>query len=406
MKQKKKEIVSVDVSSAHVKILSGSFAEDREGSEILFDLQGVATQTGGISSRGVITDKKKLIRTIKRSLDSLASLSTHDIDQAVLLYTHPDIRFYKKTIALRNIADEKRIYITEEWMEMQKERIQERIHQTHAHRKCAYFSVVSLVVDGEEAVYDDSYDFVATHSLFLTYIYVLVPMSFVRTLLESVERFVTVLSAEPAAIVHGSLLSDIQKEQGIILCDVGAELTNVTVYQNGVLDGVYVMPFGGSTITNEIALLKKIPLDEAERVKTSLLRGDDSLLTKRDIQSIDRKIIHMFKQDLLPYIEEVSPEKNIPNGIMLFGRGSLYPDIDVTVKKATGLYTFFADVPYRHVQTHSRTSSMSWYTAYSALHNIVVRQRLMHDLLWRRYSRVPFWQHIVRFMHMVTKIFR
>ena len=351
MKQKEKNIVAVDVGNTHIKTLLGSFNEPINESAPFFELQGTVTRTKGISRKGTINNRRKFLQSINKALDAIAAFSGYEIDEVVLSYTHPNITFFKKTIGSQNIKNRDGIYITEKWLETQKEKVRERIHRTHKHKKCTHLKIISLIVDGEEVTYDP-YEFIATKSLQITYTYLLIPAIFMETLLESVEHFVTIRTSQPAAITNGALLSDEQKEQGIIVCDVGSEFTNITAYKDGAIEGIRVLPFGGNTITAEIALLNKIPPEEAEQIKIAL-QNEESVLKKRDSQSIDKKIGNLLKKEMLPCISEIDQEKKFTNGIMLMGKGSLYPNIEKIMEKTVGLHTFRSKTPY-HVQTYNR----------------------------------------------------
>ena len=57
----------------------------------------------GISKQGTITSKTRVTHAIERVLDALTSFSGYDIDEVILLYTHPDTLFFKKTIGLQTI---------------------------------------------------------------------------------------------------------------------------------------------------------------------------------------------------------------------------------------------------------------------------------------------------------------
>ena len=227
------------------------------------------------------------------------------------------------------------------------------------------------MVNGEEVVHDP-YEITATQSLYLSYVYLLVPAAYVGTLIESAEYSVSVRAAQPAVIANKALLSDEQKEQGIIVCDIGAEYTNLTIYQHGTMTGVRVLPFGGNTITNEIALLKKKSREEAEQDKTGM-HNDNTSLKKQDIQRIEKKITATLKATLLAYIKELDPKKDFPGGIMLLGQGAQYPRIEEILEKVTGLYTFHAKTPY-HIQSQYNTHQQAWYTAYTMLYSIAAQQ--------------------------------
>ena len=400
MKQRERNIVSMDVSNAHIKVLVGSYNEPVKVSKPFFELQGAMVATKGISRQGVITHKKNLVHAMRKALDTLSSFSGYDIDEILLSYTHPDICFFKKTIGLQGIKNKNGIYITEQWLDAQKEKIQERIHRMHRHKKCAYFAIVSLVADEEEILYDP-YEFTATKSLHLTYIYLLVPAAFLGTLLESAEHLVAIRAAQPAVIINGTLLSDRQKEQGVVVCDIGTELTNITVYKDGTLAGVCVMPFGGNTITNAIALLKKISPEEAEQCKLAL-SVEESPLKKREVQSINKKISLSLKKHLLPYLKEIDAQKDFPGGIMLLGKGSLYPDMEVLVEKVIGLHSFYAKTPY-HIQSQQHTHQTAWHTAYATLCSAIMQQDYGGT---SHIEKLSFLQKCVGFIHTIAKMLR
>lgn len=399
MKQKEKNIIAVDVGSAYIKTLVGSFNEPVNESKPFFELQGALTKIKGVSKRGTINNKKKFTQSVSISLDAITAFSGYEVDEVILSYTHPDVVFLKKTIGVQDIKAKDGIYITEKWLETQKEKILESLHRAHRHKRCTYFDIVSLCVDGEEVIYDP-YEYTATKSLYMTYIYLLAPTAFIGTLLESIERFTAVRISQPATIANSALLSDEQKEQGIILCDIGAEFTNMVAYKNGVPEGMCVIPFGGNTITAEIALLKKIPLEEAEHIKAAA-QSEGPILKKQDLQIIDKKIGALLKKDLLSRIKEIDSQKKFPNGIVLTGGGSLYAHMEKIIEKITGLHTFSVKIPC-HIQSQHHMHQTMWHTAYATLYGIATRQESI--VPYR--EKIPFWQRITGYIHALTKMLR
>ncbi len=64
-----------------------------------------------------------------------------------------------------------------------------------------------------------------------------------------------------------AVLSDQQKENGVVLLDIGASTTNIVVFEEGDLQHVAVLPIGGNNITNDLAIGLRTELDVAEKVK-------------------------------------------------------------------------------------------------------------------------------------------
>jgi len=72
------------------------------------------------------------------------------------------------------------------------------------------------------------------------------------------------------------MLSETEKELGVVLVDIGAGSTAVCAYVEGALTYSAVLPVGARHITQDIALGCRISLDSAEKIKLAL-GHDDSL---------------------------------------------------------------------------------------------------------------------------------
>ena len=64
-----------------------------------------------------------------------------------------------------------------------------------------------------------------------------------------------------------AVLSDDDRQQGCALVDYGADTTTVSVYKNGLLRFLRVIPLGSSLITSDLAQVLKIDTDQAEKLK-------------------------------------------------------------------------------------------------------------------------------------------
>jgi cell division protein FtsA len=64
-----------------------------------------------------------------------------------------------------------------------------------------------------------------------------------------------------------AVLSDEQRENGVLLLDIGHSTTNMAVYEEGDLQHIAVLPVGGVNITNDLAVGLKVDLAIAEKVK-------------------------------------------------------------------------------------------------------------------------------------------
>lgn len=70
----------------------------------------------------------------------------------------------------------------------------------------------------------------------------------------------------PLALGHIALSKD-EKKMGVVLADIGAGATTISIFENGILAATSVLPIGGEYITNDIAIGLRTHTDIAEKVK-------------------------------------------------------------------------------------------------------------------------------------------
>ena len=81
-----------------------------------------------------------------------------------------------------------------------------------------------------------------------------------------------------------AVLTPDEKELGIALIDIGGGTTEVAVYQKGSIAHTVVVPIGGDHFTNDLAVVLRAPITDAERIKKkfgSALRsgvGEDEMV--------------------------------------------------------------------------------------------------------------------------------
>lgn len=64
-----------------------------------------------------------------------------------------------------------------------------------------------------------------------------------------------------------AVLTDDDRQQGCVLVDYGADTTTVSVYKNGLLRFLRVIPLGSALITRDLSAILKIEMDQAEQLK-------------------------------------------------------------------------------------------------------------------------------------------
>lgn len=85
-----------------------------------------------------------------------------------------------------------------------------------------------------------------------------------------------------------SVLSDTEKELGVVLVDIGAGTTDISVFVDGSVSYSSVLPIGARHITNDLAIGLRISLESAEKIKLYLSQPVKKVLTPQDLDESPR----------------------------------------------------------------------------------------------------------------------
>ena len=153
------------------------------------------------------------------------------------------------------------------------------------------------------------------------------------------------LVLEPLASSHAVLGRD-ERDLGVALLDIGGGTTDVAVFFEGSIRHTAIIPFGGSNVTNDIAIGLRTPIDKAEAIKiahgsalASLVPAEQTITVSGVGGRADREISrHVLASMIEPRMEEIfalankEVKKNhfaelLGGGIVLTGGTSLMPGI-------------------------------------------------------------------------------
>lgn len=106
---------------------------------------------------------------------------------------------------------------------------------------------------------------------------------------------------EPIASAE-AVLSDDEKELGVVLVDIGGGTSDIAVFSHGALIHTQVIPIGGNHLTRDIAVGLRTPQDEAEKIKqkygcslAALVRDEDTIdvasVGGRKPRTVSRKVL-------------------------------------------------------------------------------------------------------------------
>lgn len=139
-----------------------------------------------------------------------------------------------------------------------------------------------------------------------------------------------------------SVLSDTEKELGVVLIDIGGGTTSITAFVDGAIATSSVLPIGGKNVTNDIAAGLRVALDSAEKIKIALSKPkkandtEELNLAELDFDDSERKVSKKTLIDgiIRPRLNEIFAMVNmelsnkgiigkIPSGVVICGGGAL-----------------------------------------------------------------------------------
>lgn len=132
-----------------------------------------------------------------------------------------------------------------------------------------------------------------------------------------------------------SVLTDTEKELGVVLVDLGAGTTSISVYTEGSVAYSSVLPIGARHITNDLAIGLRISLESAEKVKLFLSDG-----LKRRPVSAEEEVEEKSKDDVdltslgLPEQLNKVSNKTLIDGIIRPRLNEIFTMVGLEIKKS------------------------------------------------------------------------
>lgn len=128
-----------------------------------------------------------------------------------------------------------------------------------------------------------------------------------------------------------AVLTETEKELGVVLVDIGAGITNICVFVDGALAYSSVIPIGARHITNDLAIGLRISLESAEKIKLYLSQKYSKKSQGGDEETGDE--IDLSELRLLEELKKVS-KKTLIDGIIRPRLNELFTMIGIELKKS------------------------------------------------------------------------
>ena len=158
-----------------------------------------------------------------------------------------------------------------------------------------------------------------------------------------------------------AVITPLQKTAGCVLANIGSQTTSIVIFEEGLPISLRVFPIGSTDITNDIALGFQIPIEEAEKIKTSETDKNVSHQKKLD-QIVEARLSDIF-EFIENHLKRLGRSGLLPAGIIITGGGSGINEIE---NRAKNFFKLPAKVSIPIVAANSRNQirDSAWSVAY------------------------------------------
>lgn len=173
---------------------------------------------------------------------------------------------------------------------------------------------------------------------------------------------VTDVMASPLAASLVSL-SKTQKVAGCILVNIGSETISLAVFENNIPISLEVLPIGSTDITNDIALGLRVPIDEAENIKTGVSKNAEKSAKKKLDDIVASRLNDIFNL-IEAHLKKIGRNNLLPAGIILTGGGSGIESIADVARTSLKLPSKIASVNFVLNTKNTELQDSFWAVAY------------------------------------------
>ncbi len=314
-------VVGVDIGSSKVATLIGQIQED------VINILGVSEVPAKGIRKGQIVDIEEAAQSLNASLDVAERMAGTSIDRVFVSISgvHIQSQNSKGVVAVSHPQGE-----------IQPTDIDRVLEAAGAVSMPSTRTIVhvlprSFTVDGEGNIKDP---------VGMTGVRLEVDTHIISANVVSVKNIQRVLESEGGVQIKSfvysgfasslAVLSETEKELGVVCVDIGAGVTNIAVFVEGTLSYSSVIPVGARHITNDLAIGLRISLESAEKIKLFLSQKGKSK-KKTDEDNTDE--IDLSSLGLGEELKKVS-HKTLVDGIIRPRLNEIFTMVGIELKKS------------------------------------------------------------------------
>ena len=350
---KKQLICGIDIGSSKIATLVVMI--DEEVNELPKVIGFASSSSSGIK-KGLVVDIDKATEAIEKSIDRAEKMAGYKIEKAFVSVGGPHIS---------SLNSHGLVAITNPNQEISENDVKRVIEAARAISLSSTREIIEVVpcdfiVDGQGGIKNP----VGMTGVRLEVDTHIITAS--QTNLKNIDHCLSNLGVENQGYIFSGLasaeavLTDTEKELGVLLVDIGGGKIDLCFYHEGSLIYSSSIPIGGRHITNDIAVGLRVSLESAEKIKIYLSKNLTTPSTKKKMSEINLKDLGLaenlseislptlINEIITPRLEEIfkiifeEVEKNgltekMPAGLVITGGASQTAGIIEMAKKIVGL---------------------------------------------------------------------
>ncbi len=341
---KDRVVCAIDVGSSKIATLIASITEDDR-----ISLIGVSATTSKGVRKNQVVDIEEAVEAITESIEAAERMAGYSISQAYVSLGGPQIESLNQHAVVAVSHPESEIRDSD----ILRVNDAAKAVALPSSREILHVIPRTFTVDGQEGIKDP---IGMTGVRLETETHIITGSS---TSMRNLVKCVSKVGIDVTELVFSgiasslSILTETEKELGVVLVDIGGETTDVVIFVDGSVAYSSVVPIGARHITSDLAVGLRISLESAEKIKVALgkipknivnpdekepRKKEEEILDVKsfgiteDIQKISRKavadgIIRPRLQEIFKYVgKEIKKSgfgTQVPSGLVICGGGAL-----------------------------------------------------------------------------------
>ena len=298
-------ITTIDIGSSKIAVLIAEYIDD-ESIQII----GVASVISKGVKKGVIVDIDQAVDSINEALEAAERMAGIQVTKVWITVNGNHIASVNSqgVVAVASADGEISANDVERVIEAAK------AISIPSSREIIHVLPRTFIVDQQEGI-DDPIGMSGNRLQVETHIITGAATS-MRNLIKSVQQVgLDVDNVIFSGLATGeSLLTETEKELGVVVVDIGGGTTDLVVYQEGAPTYSSVIKLGGKNITSDIAIGLRVPLEDAETIKKYVSTSKNTPVTSAGVKTIEDEFIDISEL-ALPSLQKIE-RKYLVEGII------------------------------------------------------------------------------------------